>query len=509
MPTSSKQLLQRYDNLRQQVQQATVAPSDEPKAKQQERIARARKDYAFFVRYYFPHYATAECAKFHVRAASLLKKDQQFRGIMEWARGLAKSTHFNVLIPLWLKMQEEEQIKLMVSVGKSEDAAIRQLSDLQAELEGNNRYIHDFGQQLAIGSWEEGEFTTRDGACFVALGRGQSPRGLRNRAQRPDYIVCDDLDDDQIVLNESRVDRVINWIKTALIGSMDIGRARFILVNNRISKGSILAKMATENQETKKLKHIRVNALDKGGNPSWPEKYTKAYYDDLREFQGSIAFETEYMNNPIEAGRIFQRDWIQWKNAYPLHQYQALLAYCDPGFKNTKTADHKALVLMGIPKTRQGQEFHIIDCRLDKASLGTMIDWHFEFYNKYREFGIRFKVEDVFLQDLLFKEFNEEGRRRGQFLPVSGDKRKKPNKQTRIMAMTPFFERGVLFFNGKEKHNHHMQRLRDHFLAFDPGARTPDDGPDAVEGGLYELNSLAVNQELKPSMGARKKSKRW
>lgn len=29
---------------------------------------------------------------------------------------------------------------------------------------------------------------------FDKLGMGQSPRGLRNGAYRPDYIVCDDLD---------------------------------------------------------------------------------------------------------------------------------------------------------------------------------------------------------------------------------------------------------------------------------------------------------------------------
>ena len=70
----------------------------------------------------------------------------------------------------------------------------------------NQRYINDFGEQYQIGTWAEGLFVP----AMVALSllRGQSPRGLRYRDQRPDYVVIDDLDDDELIQNESRIGKL-------------------------------------------------------------------------------------------------------------------------------------------------------------------------------------------------------------------------------------------------------------------------------------------------------------
>ena len=67
------------------------------------------------------------------------------------------------------------------------------LADLQAELEYNQRIIADFGTQKNVGDWQQGEFSTTGGVKWFAVGRGQSPRGLKKQEQRPDYIVIDDL----------------------------------------------------------------------------------------------------------------------------------------------------------------------------------------------------------------------------------------------------------------------------------------------------------------------------
>ena len=67
------------------------------------------------------------------------------------------------------------------------------LADLQAELEYNQQIIADFGTQKNVGDWQQGEFSTTGGVKWFAVGRGQSPRGLKKQEQRPDYIVIDDL----------------------------------------------------------------------------------------------------------------------------------------------------------------------------------------------------------------------------------------------------------------------------------------------------------------------------
>lgn len=212
MPTISEkqQALKLWQEHCQRIQAITdtsrLAP--ETPAQRQARISRLLHDYAAFCEYYFPHFLTLRDkttgrtirtihnAPFHNAAAERVKATPNLRAVFMWPRGHAKSTHFDIFIPLWLIFQPQPLISFMVIVGKSEDSATRLLGDIQAELTANKRIIADFGEQRAESSWTEGEFRTARGTKFLAVGRGQSPRGLRDRQARPDYIVIDDLDDD-------------------------------------------------------------------------------------------------------------------------------------------------------------------------------------------------------------------------------------------------------------------------------------------------------------------------
>ncbi len=193
-----------------------------------------------------------------------------------WPRGHAKSTHMDIFVPLWLMFQPKRLINFMVVVGKSEDSATRLLGDIQAELEHNQRIIADFGKQQGNASWQDGEFKAANGVKFLACGRGQSPRGLQDREARPDYIVIDDLDDDELCRNEKRVHDITDWVKEALFGALDVGRGRFIMVGNLISKNSVLANLT----KTKGVHVSVIKAIDKNGEPVWREKWTKEEAQD-------------------------------------------------------------------------------------------------------------------------------------------------------------------------------------------------------------------------------------
>lgn len=246
-----KQAQERWKQLSETIQNMSTVNVAETKAAQLERIERARKDYAYFVEYYYPHYCTDKVtgevtpsAKFHIEAAKKILQNRDIKAVFKWARGHAKSTHMDVMIPMWLMCQKQRQINVMVLVGKSEDSAQTLLGDIQAELQYNKRYIHDFGAQYNSGNWQDGEFVTSTGIAFFARGRGQSPRGLRYRNRRPDYIVIDDLDDDELCENDTRVRKMTEWVKEALFGAFGAEGGRFIMVGNLISKCSVLANIA-------------------------------------------------------------------------------------------------------------------------------------------------------------------------------------------------------------------------------------------------------------------------
>lgn len=484
-----------------EVQESTFINHNESKADQKARIERARKDYAYFVDYYFPHFAKVKSGRFHINAARKVLNTTNLKAVFKWARAHAKSTHFDIMIPLWLKCQKERELNVMVLVGKSEDNANTLLADLQAELQYNQRYINDFGKQHNTGNWQEGNFVTADGCAFFARGRGQSPRGLRHRDKRPDYIVIDDLDDDELVENERRVSRLYDWVKEALFGAMDGGRGRFIMVGNLISKNSVLARVAA----TESVYVSQVNVYDKNGNVTWAEKWTPKEVKEMELFMGYRSFQKEFMNNPITEGAVFRNDWIRWKKLPKLGRYDSLVAYCDPSFKSSTKNDYKAIKLWG----KIGTELHHIAAFVRQTTVSEMVRWFYDLHEQVTGAGTicDYYIEANFLQDILLDEFSVEGNRRGYQLPIRPDYRRKPDKFQRIESISPLWERGFVFYNAEMQRDRDMLAGLDQTLAFEKGSRAHDDAPDADEGAIYILQKRTRTEDFTPSYGKRQSSR--
>lgn len=500
---TSAEKIQAYKQWQQhckEVQNATFVNFNESTADQEARIERARKDYAFFVEYYFPHFAKVKSGKFHIKAAQKVINSKNLKAVFKWARAHAKSTHFDIMIPMWLKCQKEREVNVMVLVGKSEENANTLLSDLQAELQYNRRYIRDFGKQYNAGSWQEGEFVTADGCAFFARGRGQSPRGLRYRDKRPDYIVIDDLDDDELVQNQNRVSKLTDWVKEALFGAMDGGRGRFIMVGNLIGKNSVLANIS----QTEGVHVSQVNIYDKKGNVTWSEKWTKEEVKEMELFMGYRSFQKECMNNPITEGAVFKNDWIKWKKLPNLKKYDSLVAYCDPSFKSSSKNDYKAIKLWG----KIGTELHHIKAFVRQCSTSEMVRWFYDLHESIPEGVIcDYYMEANFLQDIILDEFTTEGNKRGYQLPIRPDKRKKPDKFQRIEAISPLWERGFVYYNQDMQTDRDMLTGIEQTLSFEKGTRVHDDAPDADEGAIYILQKRTRVEQFTPSFGRRKTSK--
>ena len=505
--SKQKQALERWKRLTENIQNLSTVNAAETKAEQLARVERARKDYAYFVEYYFPHYCTDRdtgkvipSARHHIDAARKIIRNKTLKAVFKWARGQAKSTHMDVMIPMWLMCQKKREINVMVLVGKSEDSAQTLLGDIQAELQYNKRYIHDFGTKYNAGNWQEGEFVTSDGVAFFARGRGQSPRGLRYRNKRPDYIVIDDLDDDELCENDARVRKITEWVKEALFGAFGAEGGRFIMVGNLISKNSVLANIAA----SKGVEVSQVNVLDRNGKSAWPEYWTEERIREKREFMGYRAFEKEYMNNPIKEGSVFRKDWIRWGRMLPLDKYEMIVAYCDPSFKGSTQNDYKAIKVWG----KTGTELHHLFAFVRQCSVGEMVRWFYDLHERMPEGAIcNYYIEANFLQDILLDEFDAEGRLRGYQLPIQADRRKKPDKFARIEAVSPLWERGFVRYNEKMKDDPDMLAGIEQTLSIEKGSRTHDDAPDADEGAIYILQKHTRKREYQPSIGFRRSPK--
>jgi hypothetical protein len=496
-----KKALEKYLERLKDISDITSVDVNESASVKKARIERAKKDYNFYVRYYFPHYAETDCAPFHIEEANRVLKFKDIKAIEEWARGHAKSTHFDIFIPLWLHLFHD-QLKCMLLVGKNLDSAKKLLSDLQAECEANKKLIHDFGPLVLNGSWEEGNFKTTTGAAFFALGKGQSPRGLRNGPNRPDYIVVDDVDDDEECRNPRRVDQTVEWIRKALIPAMGKDITRFILVNNRIAKYSVLAKLA----ENKNFYHRRINALDENGRPSWSARYTKEHFDAIIKIIGWVAFNTEYMNEPMAEGKIFIDKYFQWCPILPLSMYDRIVAYWDVAYSEAKTADCNAVVIVGLT----GVHKHVLRVYCRQSKMEDAIRWMSAIKKRLKQTHIEWYGESQFWNSSVDLALKTVAKEFGFRMPIIFLDRpgRGSNKYSRIIQMLPAFQRGEMYFNEKEKHNQDMQTLVEQTKGIEPGYKTHDDGPDALEGASTKLEVGISVQDSTPTLGDRPVSKR-
>ena len=499
-----EEALKRWQEHCKRVETLTSRHACETAEERRRNISRALKDYSYFCQRYLAHYCQCPNAKFHNDAARYIKSHPEMRAVFKWPRGHAKSVHLDIGIPMWLKFQN--QLHVMVLVGKSEDNADALLGDLQAELQYNQRIIEDFGEQYNSGMWQEGEFVTRDGCAFFSRGRGQSPRGLRFREMRPDYIVIDDLDDDELCRSEARVRELTKWVKEALFGCFGGKDGRFIMVGNLISRKSVLQNII----DSDTVHTSEVNAIMPDGTPAWPECYTIHKLRDRERFMGYRAFQKEFMNNPITEGAVLRQEWIRWKRMLKRTYYDETIVYIDPSWKSSGKNDYKAAAMIGRPERNPQSasvgELHISRAFCRQCSVGELVRWCYDLYEEGLERGVSllFYMESVFMQDTILDEFEREGNVRGYQLPIMPDARKKPDKFARVEAVSQLWERGCVLYNEKLQKDPDMRAGLDKTLSFEQGSRAHDDFPDAAEGAIYKLQKQVREATQQPRLGVRK-----
>lgn len=480
---TEKQWLERWDAYRKNLLRETPAPFGETEAEKKARIAKLLGNFEQFCQYYFPNYTSAPFAPFHLRFAKKISKAYKIYYVAGWAREHAKSVIAGLFLPLFERANKRMYNMLLVS--HSYDNACELLMPLMLNLESNQRFIHDFGEQKSWRGWEIGRFITADGCSFRAIGAGQSPRGSRNEEKRPDFILVDDIDTDEESKNPVRLKKKWDWVEQALYPTLSItGRKRMIFVGNIIAKDGIIvraSKMADEFEQ--------INILDKNGKPSWSARYT---LEDVNYMLSKISYasgQKEYFNNPINEGSVF-RD-IKWGKVPPYSKFRFVVNYCDSSYKDSRKNDFKAVIQIG----ELNGDYYIIKARLEQTTLNQMLTW---FYDLIMAVGDRCGVynfvecngfQDSWYQDVFMPALRNMERVKGT-LAISPDDRDKPDKFSRIEGnLEPLNRRGSLIFNEAEKTDPHMMRLEEQFKAIEPGLPAHDDGPDATEGGVWIINT--------------------
>lgn len=498
---ADKKLIIDFETLVDIIKSSTSVNPFEGSGDKRKRIAGLLSDYTAFCAYYFPEYCFAPFAWFHKEYPPFIADHPNAIYLLQWAREFAKSTHAGLFLPLFLKFNGK--LNGMIVGSHDENMAAQKLLDIQANLEGNQRIINDFGEQMSWGDWASGQFKTRDDIAFYGFGKRQSPRGYKFKWRRPNYGLVDDLNDSRQLKNDDIAQEDKRWIMEELKPALWIKNWWLIVAQNKFHDNTVTALIETDEELQKTV--FRVNMEDEQGNSNWPENFTNEEALLLKTTEGS-AYTRERQNTPFEEGTIFKAENMGWVEPLPYSKYDGVLVhYLDPSYKATEKSDFKAWVLIG----KTGLYYHILKASVQRTSSKSMWEYAFWIDDIVGEQNtVKHAMEASFIQeDIHGKELERVEVDKGRALRVAMDHRAKPDKFQRIETLQPLFQRGLIKFNIQEQNDPGMKLLRKQLLAFEKGSRINDDGPDALEGGIWYIDRHGARKAHKPRSGKFKVNK--
>lgn len=468
------------------LKRATTVDISETQDEKLKRMKALEADHEAWFKYYFPNYYSSEPALFHKKSTKRVMENPEYYEVRAWSRELAKSAR-TMMEAIKLTLTQKKRFVIITSA--SENAAIKLLKPYKLNFENNQRIINDYGVQQTHGDWTESGFNIKTGATFIALGAGQSPRGLRNEEVRPDMLIIDDFDTDEICRNPDRVQQNWEWLEQALIATRSISKPLLI-----IFCGNIIADDCTINRAIRVAKKLKkgghysiINIRDKNGKSTWPNKNTEEMIDRVLSIISWASQQKEYFNTPITEGKVFKK--LHYGKMKPLHFYKFLVAYTDPSYK--RKADYKATCLIG----KWRDEYHVIKMYCAQTTTAKMIDWYYEIKDFVGDkVPVYYYIEYPWIDEPLKIELKAANERHGTFINPVPDPRVKPDKYYRIETnLEPLNRKGKLIFNEKLKGSEHMEAAQGQFLALSPKSRVNDDGPDSVEGGKFVVDSKVLS----------------
>ena len=468
--------------------------------KQAERKERAGSDLLYFCKTYLPHYFPIEFGDFHEDWEELSQKKDEVV-LVGAPREHAKSTFWSFAIPIWNIVYGLRKFQLIIS--DSSDQAVGFTLPIKLELEDNPRIRHDFGD-LKGSKWASGEFVTSNGIMTLARGKGEKVRGLKNRQYRPDYAVADDLENDENVENPKQVNKGLNWLKRAVIGSMGAGFL-FAMVGNLFHPKSVLSQLIAEKDENgEKLYISKVYQawIDYGKpdqRPLFPALWPAERLIKKKRTMGTRAFNAEMMNLTGDDDSPFKEEWFVNFNRLEIpDRIMNVATFVDPSAKNGESNDFKAIITVGLD--RQIMKFRCLHAWIRRAPIGDMFRAS---YAQVDEYGGTIGIEENMLHDFLHEAIFNYAKDVGRYLPWM-PVHHSTNKEARIIGTLSYLveHQKIEFEPG-----HSDQDLLKEQLIYINNKNINDDGPDSLEGAVSMLQGGSNKTEYK-SAGKRRIKKR-
>lgn len=354
-------------------------------------------------------------------------------------RSFAKSTAITHCYTLGALLFRERRFALIVS--DTETQAVLFLQDLKKEIQDNEDLIklfrikRDDKGKVQLIKDSESDFIVEcdDGWQFRIMAKGaeQKVRGLKWGSKRPDLIICDDLENDEIVLSKDRREKFRKWFYGALLPCRsDNGIVR--VVGTILHMDSLLERLMAETQlsvvrKPKLLIHEELKEYTDYKLPwrsvkyrahnsdfsalLWADKRNKEWLVSERNKYVDMGlpeiYSQEYLNVPIDESTSYFRkaDFIGMKEDDKARTKKYYIT-ADLAISEDERADYSVFTVGGFDSDGLLHVVHSIRERLDGKEI---IDIVMQLQKRYdpEAFGIEegqiSKSLGPFLRDLMVR----------------------------------------------------------------------------------------------------------
>jgi predicted phage terminase large subunit-like protein len=304
-------------------------------------------------------------------------------------RGHAKSTACTLTYLLACMVFRERSYALLISDTVSQ--ASQFLNDIKQELTTNERLMSLFKIKGLLKDTEDDVIVEcTDGYQFRITARGseQKLRGLKWNNKRPDLIVCDDLENDEIVMNPDRRVKFKRWFYGALIPCKSVhGIIR--IVGTILHEDSLLNNLMPQEYDKWTRKSALKTWSEKKGSwisykyrahsddftsILWPTRYTKQWFVEKRDdfFERGLpdVYSQEFLNEPIDESIAFFKK-ADFHHLTKDDKDRTVNYYItgDLAISEKETADYSVFVIAGVDENKQIQIRNVIRERMDGREI--------------------------------------------------------------------------------------------------------------------------------------------
>jgi len=445
-------------------------------------------------------------------------------------RSHAKSTWYTKDFPIHQVVYRLR--KYIIIISETPSVATANMEWIRGQLKYNRKLREDFGGLLSpkdqanekdnseefIAWHNDGEGYRNQIALVQAASTGQALRGRNWNGSRPDLIICDDLEDARPGGNAStpeQREKLRDWFSQTVmaLGDPKSERTAFVVVGTTVHFDSLLMNILYNRSdfESKVYKAIinepkrmdlweecRQIYIDRE-NPDRLADANRFYENNEKELlkgsrvlwgavqplyklmrwkwdNGSKAFNTEYMNNPIdEESMVFNpNEFKYWDDSHPYREFSHKEYVISMGVDfalGKERGDFSAVTV--IAKHKENEIIYVVDSYMERVKPDEFIE---EIVKKVIEWepdviAAESQAAQEFFVDILKSELFNAG------YPASTRVKKiyhRSRKEMRIEAMLPLIENKTIQF----KRNH--ADLLEQFERYGQGG-SHDDAIDSME----------------------------